>query len=103
MLELAIKMPFNIYLVDFMGTGKSVVGRKLARQLNREFLDLDSLIEESQKRPITQIFAQEGELYFRDLEKRVLKEVSIKSNLIISCGGGIVLDKDNIEVMKQTG
>ncbi|MCM8779684.1 MAG: shikimate kinase [Candidatus Omnitrophica bacterium] len=93
----------NIYLVGFMGTGKSAVGKKLADKLKAKFLDLDSLIEEKEKRKIVDIFAQDGEAYFRVLEKEILKEVAVKSGLVVACGGGIVLDKDNITLMKNTG
>lgn len=93
----------NIYLVGFMATGKTVVGEALAKKKRWLFLDLDNLIEFREKRPISDIFAQFGEAYFRRVEKRVLKEVSKERNFVISCGGGIVLDKENIEVMKKTG
>ncbi|MDD5044404.1 MAG: shikimate kinase [Candidatus Omnitrophica bacterium] len=93
----------NIYLVGFMGTGKSVVGKALALKLKTAFLDLDSLIEEKEKRKIVDIFAREGEAYFRKLEKEGLKELSRKQGLVVACGGGIVLDKDNIELMRSSG
>jgi shikimate kinase len=93
----------NVYLVGFMGTGKSVVGKKLAAKLKAKFLDLDSLIEEKQGRRIQDIFAKEGEPHFRKLEKENLREISRKDGLVIACGGGIVLDKDNIELMRSSG
>ncbi len=93
----------NIYIVGFMGTGKTVVGREVARQLNQRFVDLDLLIEERQKRKIRQIFAKDGEAHFRKLEKQALLEVSQAGDLVVSCGGGIVLDKQNIQVMKDMG
>ena len=93
----------NIYLVGFMGTGKTAVGKEIARQLNRGFLDIDLLIEEKQKRKISEIFAEHGEVYFRNLEKRVLKEISTEINIVVSCGGGIVKDLENIHIMKKTG
>jgi shikimate kinase len=93
----------NIYLVGFMGTGKTAVGKEIAKVKKCKFIDLDDLIEEKEKRSIPEIFAQNGEPYFRGLEKGTLKEVSQKNNLIVSCGGGIVLDKENINLMKETG
>ncbi len=93
----------NIYLVGFMGTGKTVVGKELARKKKLRFADLDELIEFKEKRVICDIFAKEGEPYFRKVEKRVLKEVSKEKKFVVACGGGIVLDKDNIKVMKETG
>jgi shikimate kinase len=93
----------NIYLVGFMATGKSAVGKELAQKMNFAFLDLDESIELKQKRAIKDIFAREGESYFRELEKRELQEASCKDNLVVACGGGIVLDKDNLKIMQQTG
>lgn len=93
----------NIYLVGFMGTGKSVVGRELAKKNKRQFIDLDELIELKEKRRICDIFAKDGEPYFRRIEKKVLKEVSRERKFIVSCGGGIVIDKENIQLMKKTG
>lgn len=93
----------NIYLVGFMGTGKTAVGRLLARRLKRKFFDLDDLIEEEERMSIPDIFAKKGEPYFRSAEKRVLFKVSLQDNLIIACGGGIVIDEENIDCMKKTG
>jgi len=93
----------NIYLVGFMGTGKTVVGKELAKKKKWQFLDLDELIELRQKRTIRDIFAQNGESYFRRVEKQVLKEVSKEKKFVVACGGGVVIDKDNISTMKDTG
>jgi shikimate kinase len=93
----------NIYLVGFMATGKTAVGRELAKKKKWQFVDLDELIELREKRTIADIFAKEGEPYFRQLEKRLLKEVAVEKKFVIACGGGIVIDKDNIKIMKNTG
>lgn len=93
----------NIYLVGFMGTGKSAVGRELAKKMKRHFVDLDELIELREKRPITDIFAQEGEPYFRKAESKILKEVSKEKGFVVGCGGGIVLNEENIKLMKASG
>jgi shikimate kinase len=93
----------NIYLVGFMGTGKSAVGRALSRVLKREFLEIDKLIELNQKRTINKIFQESGEVYFRKLESEVLETISKRKGAIVSCGGGIVIDKANIKIMKGTG
>jgi len=93
----------NIYLVGFMGTGKTAVGRELAKKKKWQFVDLDDLIELRQKRRICDIFAQEGEPYFRRVEKMVLKEVAKEKKFVVACGGGVVIDKDNIKIMKETG
>jgi len=93
----------NIYLVGFMGTGKSSVGRQLAKQKGWNFVDLDELIELQQQRRIVDIFAKDGEAYFRKIEKKVLKQVATQDKFVVACGGGIVLDPGNIKLMKQTG
>jgi len=93
----------NIYLVGFMGTGKTSVGRLLAEKKVWNFIDLDELIELKEQRRIVDIFAKEGEPYFRKIEKKTLKEVATQKGFVVACGGGIVLDKDNIKLMKKTG
>lgn len=93
----------NIYLVGFMGTGKTAVGKQLAKRKKWRFVDLDDLIELKEKRTIADIFSQDGEPYFRKAEKRVLKEVAKEKKFVVACGGGIVMDKDNVKIMKETG
>jgi shikimate kinase len=93
----------NIYLVGFMGTGKSSVGLHIAREIKGDFVDLDKLIEEKENKTIPEIFKEKGEPYFRGLEKKFLKDVANKKDQIIACGGGIVLDPDNIKLMKNNG
>jgi len=93
----------NIYLVGFMGTGKTCVGKLIASKKKRNFVDLDDFIELRQKKQIRDIFAQDGEPYFRRVEKEALKEVAGQKNFVVSCGGGIVIDKDNIAIMKESG
>ncbi|MDD5561055.1 MAG: shikimate kinase [Candidatus Omnitrophica bacterium] len=93
----------NIYLVGFMGTGKTSVGCQLAKEKGLNFVDLDELIELKEQRRIVDIFCREGEAYFRKIEKRVLRDVSTQKDFVVACGGGVVLDKDNIKLMKKTG
>lgn len=93
----------NIYLVGFMGTGKSSVSKLLAEKTGRKFIDLDDLIEIKEKRKISDIFAKDSEAYFRKVEKQTLIEVSAKQEIIVACGGGIVIDPENIKIMKKTG
>lgn len=93
----------NIYLVGFMGTGKTSVGKELARSKKWNFIDLDDLIELRQGRSIQDIFSKEGEPYFRRLEKRTLKDVAKEKKFVVACGGGIVIDEENIRIMKETG
>ena len=93
----------NIYLVGFMGTGKTSVGRLLAKKKKFNFVDLDELIELKERRRVVDIFAKEGEPYFRKVEKKVLKEAAGQKEFVVACGGGVVLDKENIKVMKKSG
>jgi shikimate kinase len=86
-----------------MGTGKTSVGKALAKSLKRQFVDLDDLIEAKESTKITDVFAQKGEAYFRKVEKNALREVAQREGLVVACGGGVVLDEDNINLMKKTG
>lgn len=93
----------DIYLVGFMGTGKTAVGRYLAKSLGLELVDIDDLIIKKEGRGISDIFAQSGEPYFRKAEKGALREVAAKTRQVVDCGGGIVIDPENIMTMKQSG
>ena len=91
----------NIALVGFMATGKSAVGRNLARKLHRRFVDLDALIEKTEGRNVRDIFAEKGESYFRRLEKQALEQILSQQSQIIATGGGIILDEDNLTLLRQ--
>ena len=86
-----------------MGTGKTSVGRLLAKKKKFNFVDLDELIEFRERRRIVDIFAKDGEPYFRKVEKKALKEAAAQKKFVVACGGGVVLDKENIKVMKKSG
>jgi shikimate kinase len=92
----------NIALVGFMGAGKSVVGGILSEKLHRPLVELDTVIEQKTGKSIAEIFRQEGEEAFRALEFAALREVAAGKNLVISCGGGIVLDKTNVALLKTS-
>lgn len=85
----------NLYLVGMMGAGKTVVGQQLATELGYRFVDTDAVISQVAKQSIAQLFASVGEAEFRQLESRVLAEVSAYTNLAIATGGGIVLRREN--------
>ena len=93
----------NIILVGFMGTGKSTIGRKLAERLGRRHLDMDDAIEERAGKKIADIFAEDGEAAFRNLERAMVQELAGQDALVIAPGGGIVLDHANIEDFERTG
>ena len=93
----------NIVLIGMSGVGKTTVGDALSRALNREFLDIDILIEREANISIENIFSIYGEVYFRELESNIVKQIYQDKNLIISTGGGIVLVKDNIDRLRENG
>lgn len=81
----------NIILIGMMGCGKTTVGRLLAQALGRELVDTDEAIERREGRSISDIFAQEGEPYFRDLEAALCQELAQRDGLAVACGGGLPL------------
>ena len=93
----------NIVLVGFMGTGKTSVGRRLASQLRMRYVDTDSVIEKDSQRQISDIFEQDGESVFRQLESDAVNKVSELDNHVISTGGGVVLRAENLEFLKRNG
>jgi shikimate kinase len=92
----------NIGLIGFMGTGKTSIGRALANSLDRQFFDTDMLIETAAGKKIPQIFKEEGEESFRILESKVVTEVCGYESAVISFGGGVVLSKSNVEVIRHS-
>lgn len=91
----------NLALVGFMGVGKSVIGRRVAQALDFEYLDTDGWIESQEGRSISNIFAEEGEPYFRRLEHQATVNLENRSNLVISTGGGLILNPENLESLKK--
>jgi shikimate kinase len=93
----------RIFLIGFMGCGKSTMGRALSASLNLMFIDLDTFLEERYFRSIPQIFAEEGEESFRRKERKVLEEVAAFDNVIVATGGGAPCFFDNMELMNNSG
>ena len=91
----------SVYLIGMMGAGKTTVGRQLAKDLNYRFIDTDQTIEAIAKKPISDIFANQGEVYFRDLETRVLGELSVYTRSVISTGGGIITEQINWSYLRD--
>ncbi|HEY9772088.1 MAG TPA: shikimate kinase [Coleofasciculaceae cyanobacterium] len=91
----------NIYLIGMMGSGKTTVSKHLAQSLDYRFIDTDRTIEAIAKKPISAIFEQEGEAYFRDLETKVLAELSVYTRSVISTGGGIIQEQINWSYLRQ--
>ena len=96
-------MKRNIIITGFMGTGKSVVAKELARKLKMIFIDMDQIIEERQGTSIADIFTRYGEKYFRAQENKLIKELSQKENMVIATGGGTLLSSDNARILSQRG
>ncbi len=90
----------NIYLIGMPGSGKTTIGKKLAEAMNYHYIDLDEYIEQKACLFISEIFQMYGEKYFRDLETNMLKELSELDNIVVACGGGIVVNKKNKALMK---
>ena len=96
-------MTNNLILVGFMGTGKTDVGRALALRLGWEFMDSDDIIEERSGKAISDIFRDEGEERFREIESQVARDLPKLSNHVIATGGGIILREDNLRSLRKAG
>lgn len=93
----------RLYLIGFMGTGKTTIGQALAEQLGADLYDTDFEIAQAQGRPIAELFAEHGEAWFRRLEHEMLADLSTRGHAVITTGGGAVLSEANRNLMKQSG
>jgi shikimate kinase len=93
----------KLFLIGYMGSGKTTTGKKLASKLNFEFIDLDTFIETEYKKTIPDIFKQEGEEAFRSKENNALKKLLAKNNIVIACGGGTPCYYNNMELINNNG
>lgn len=93
----------RVYLIGYMGAGKTTVGKAMERHTGLSFIDLDYYIEGRFRKTIRQLFAEKGEEAFRDIERRMLHEVSEFEDVVISCGGGTPCFFDNMAYMNQCG
>ena len=96
-------MKSNIVLIGFMGTGKTVVGQVLATRLHRRLIEVDAIIAKMDGKPIPDIFRDNGEIYFRELEIKAIKKAAAGEKRVIACGGGIVMNTINIDRLRATG
>jgi shikimate kinase len=96
-------MQERIYLTGFMTSGKSTLGKILANVLGWNFYDLDKEIEKKENKKVTEIFETNGEKYFRDIESQMLKYLSIDKKVVISLGGGTIVNDDNVKFITQNG
>lgn len=93
----------HVFLIGFMGCGKTFVSKALGRQLHIPVMDLDRKIVEEQGMPIADIFAQSGEGHFRNLETEAIRSLQEKTPMVVACGGGAVLRAENVAAMKSMG
>ena len=89
--------------MGFMGTGKSCVGKSLAKRLDMTFLDMDEVIVQRKGKSIPRIFAEDGEPHFRAMEREEVRNLSARTGLVIATGGGIVLNPDNVTDFARSG
>lgn len=94
---------YNIFLIGFMGAGKSTIAEELQHRLGMDRVEMDQMIVEKQGMAISDIFEQYGEAYFRNLESNILIELQKRRHMIVSCGGGVVMRDENTEHMKKSG
>jgi shikimate kinase len=95
--------PMKIYLVGFMGSGKTTIGRELAARLDAPFFDLDELITSAEKATVREIFARQGEPYFRKRERDLLRSTRYLDTGVIATGGGTFTFEENIQFVKSEG
>ena len=93
----------NIVLIGYRCSGKTEVGKILAKELNKDFFDTDKLVEDSAGCSIEEVISRDGWEYFRNIEKKIIEEVSMRDDLIIATGGGIVLEWDNVINLQRNG
>ncbi len=93
----------NVVLIGMPGSGKSAIGRALARTLDKEFVDLDRLIADEARKPIPQIFAEDGEDAFRRLESQIVRQTGSRTSCVLSTGGGVVTRRENYAPLHQNG
>jgi shikimate kinase len=93
----------KIYLIGFMGSGKSTLGRSLARKLGWSFTDMDKMIVQQEGKTIPDIFSVYGEVRFRNIESEILRTLSSRTNIVISTGGGVPCTGENMNFMLNTG
>lgn len=93
----------RLYLIGYMGCGKSTIGRKIARFAHLDFVDTDSLIEQRENATVADVMTYHGEEYFRSVEQAVLEDTANQDNIIVSTGGGLPVWSDNMERISKLG
>ncbi|WP_233246179.1 shikimate kinase [Coraliomargarita sinensis] len=93
----------NLYIVGFMGVGKSAIGRKVARELRYKFIDSDHEIESKEGMKVAEIFSQRGEPAFRSMEREFIESGHPDGSCVVSCGGGLVVQEGMSDLLKEKG
>lgn len=93
----------TIFLIGFMGSGKSTVAQELSKKLQANLVEMDERIVQEQKMTINDIFEKYGESHFRDVESQLVCDIVKEGNAVVSCGGGVVVRPENVERMKEKG
>ena len=96
-------MSANLFLIGFMGAGKSTVAAKLNQMTGKKLIEMDETIVSNQGMSINEIFEKYGEARFREIESALVKTISSERDCIVSCGGGVVIKPENVEEMKKNG
>ena len=94
---------YNIFLIGFMGAGKSTVAKYLNGTYGMRVVEMDQIIADREQMSIADIFRIHGEEYFRKLETALLVELQSQSNVVVSCGGGVPMREENVQAMKKNG
>lgn len=93
----------NIFLIGYMGTGKSTVAAFISKEYGFDVMEMDEMLVQKEGMSVSDIFRNHGEEYFREVETNLLKKICMLTNQVVSCGGGVVLRSQNIEEMKKCG
>jgi len=96
-------MKKSLFIIGYMGVGKSRIGQKISRILNLPFIDSDQIIEQQENRSISEIFKTNGESYFRKLETDFIKYFDFNTPCVVSCGGGLPCHANNLEIILENG
>jgi shikimate kinase len=98
-----IDLPDRIYLLGFMGSGKSTLGRLVSSRIGYSFVDLDAAIERHHRKSVAELFNELGDLGFRQAESSELRRVSRLEHAVVACGGGVVTIQENRDIIRETG
>ncbi|MGB9727113.1 MAG: shikimate kinase [Nitrososphaeria archaeon] len=93
----------NVVFIGFMAVGKTSVAKEVAYRLGKKYVSTDELIISKLNKSISRIFEEDGERFFREVEKNVVKEASLMEDAVIDCGGGVILYEENVKVLKSNG